>query len=145
RGEVLYQQSFLSIRRTCGQCNGAREIIKKRCTVCHGEGYRQVDRKLKVNIPPGVDNGTRLRLTQEGQPGPNGGPAGDLYVILKVRVRSIFDRRGMDLHCMIPMIVAQAAQGSELVVPSSEGDGWAHMLDGTATRDALSIMVMGVP
>src|SRR5215470_15128309 len=74
RGEVLYQQSFLSIRRTCGQCGGSGEIIKKRCTVCHGEGYKQVERKLKVNIPPGVDNGTRLRLSHEGQPGPNNGP-----------------------------------------------------------------------
>src|SRR5580692_3918089 len=74
RGEVLYQQSFLSIRRTCGQCNGAGEIIKKRCAVCQGEGYQRVDRKLKVNIPAGVDNGTRLRLSQEGNPGASGGP-----------------------------------------------------------------------
>ena len=145
RGEVLYQQSFLSIRRTCGQCNGAGEIVKKRCTVCHGEGYRQVDRKLKVNIPPGVDNGTRLRLTQEGQPGPNGGPAGDLYVILKVRDHPIFDRRGNDLHCRIPINVAQAALGAELEIPTLESVESLKVPEGSQTGAAFRIRGKGVP
>jgi len=93
-GEVLYQQSFLSIRRTCGQCNGAGEIVKE---ALHRVPWRRLPAsgpQAEGQYPPGVDNGTRLRLTQEGQPGPNGGPAGDLYVILKVREHSIFDRRG---------------------------------------------------
>ena len=138
RGEVLYQQSFLSIRRTCGQCNGAGEIIKKRCTVCHGEGYHQVERKLKVNIPAGVDNGTRLRLSNEGQPGPNGGPPGDLYVILKVRDHPIFDRHGNDLHCKIPVNVAQAALGAELQMPTLDGAETVKVPGRNADRRAVS-------
>jgi molecular chaperone DnaJ len=145
RGEVLYQQSFLSIRRTCGQCGGTGEIIKKRCTVCHGEGYRQVDRKLKVNIPPGVDNGTRLRLSHEGQPGPNSGPPGDLYVILKVHDHPIFDRHGSDLHCKIPINVAQAALGAELQAPTLEGHENIKVHEGTQTGAQVRIRGKGVP
>jgi len=145
RGEVLYQQSFLSIRRTCGTCNGAGEMIKKRCTICHGEGYSQVNRKLKVNIPPGVDGGTRLRLSHEGQPGPNGGPNGDLYVILKVRDHPIFDRNGNDLHCKIPINVAQAALGAEVRVPTLEGPDTIKVPEGTQTGAQFRIRGKGVP
>lgn len=145
RGEVLYQQSFLSIRRTCGQCNGAGEIIKKRCTVCHGEGYSQVNRKLKVNIPPGVDGGTRLRLSHEGQPGPNCGPNGDLYVMLKVREHAIFDRHGNDLHCRIPVNVAQAALGAEIQVPTLEGADHVKIPEGTQTGAQFRLRGKGVP
>ena len=84
RGEVIYQQAFLSVRRTCSQCGGRGQIIRRPCKECKGEGYLRRERKLKVNIPPGVDDGTQLRLSQEGQPGANGGPPGDLYVVLKV-------------------------------------------------------------
>ncbi|MGH9630395.1 MAG: DnaJ domain-containing protein, partial [Bryobacteraceae bacterium] len=78
RGEVIFQQSFLSVRRTCTQCHGRGQLIRRACTQCKGEAYVRNDRKLKVNIPAGVDNGTRLRLSNEGQPGANGGPPGDL-------------------------------------------------------------------
>ncbi len=145
RGEVLYQQSFLSVRRTCGQCNGTGEMIKKRCTVCHGEAYRRVDRKLKVNIPAGVDNGTRLRLSNEGNPGPNGGPAGDLYVILKVREHAIFDRHGNDLHCRAPLNVAQAALGAELEVPTLDGLEKIKVPEATQTGAQFRIRGKGVP
>ena len=74
RGEVIYQQAFLSVRRTCSQCNGRGQIIRRPCKECRGQGYLRRERKLKVNIPAGVDNGTQLRLSQEGQPGVNGGP-----------------------------------------------------------------------
>ena len=85
RGEVIYQQAFLSVRRTCTQCGGRGQIIRRPCKECKGEGYLRRERKLKVNIPAGVDDGTQLRLSQEGQPGVNGGPPGDLYVVLKVK------------------------------------------------------------
>ncbi|MGH9660688.1 MAG: molecular chaperone DnaJ, partial [Bryobacteraceae bacterium] len=99
RGEVLYQQSFLTVRRTCGKCSGAGQIVQKPCADCRGQGYRNVERNLKVNIPAGVDTGTRMRLTGEGQPGHNGGPPGDLYVVLQVKEHPFFDRRESDLHC----------------------------------------------
>src|SRR5712692_7956149 len=145
RGEVLYQQSFLSIRRTCGQCNGAGEIIKKRCTVCQGEGYRQVDRKLKVNIPPGVDNGTRMRLSHEGDPGPNGGPPGDLYVVLKVREHPFLERHDYDLYCTIPINVAQAVLGDEIEIPTLEQPHKLKIPEGTQTGTEFRIRNKGVP
>ena len=118
RREILYQQGFLSIRRTCGTCNGAGQIIRNPCGACRGQGYRQVQRKLKVNVPPGVSDGTRLRLANEGQPGAHGGPPGDLYVFLKVREHPFFERRENDLHCTVPINLAQAALGAEIDVPT---------------------------
>lgn len=118
RREILYQQGFLSIRRTCSTCNGAGQIIRNPCSTCRGQGYREVQRKLKINVPPGVDDGTRLRLASEGQRGANGGPQGDLYVFLKVREHSFFERREADLHCTIPINLAQAALGAEIDVPT---------------------------
>lgn len=118
RGEVFYQQSFLSIRRTCGTCNGSGQVIRNPCGECRGNGFRQAQRKLKINIPAGVDTGTRVRLTGEGQPGFHGGPAGDLYVFLKVKEHAFFVREEHDLHCSIPLNVAQAALGCEVEIPT---------------------------
>jgi molecular chaperone DnaJ len=120
RGEVIYQQSFLSVRRTCGTCSGSGHIVRNPCSQCRGQGYQQVQRKLKVNIPAGVDDGTRLRVGSEGQPSPNGGPSGDLYVFLKVKEHPFFERHEQDLHCTIPINVAQAALGCEIDVPTLE-------------------------
>jgi molecular chaperone DnaJ len=145
RGEVIYQQSFLSIRRTCGQCNGVGEIVRKRCGACNGEGYKQVDRKLKVNIPGGVDNGTRLRLTHEGQPGLNGGPPGDLYVVLKVKEHPFFERQESDLHCTIPVNIAQAALGAEISIPTLEGQESVKIPEGTQTGAQFRLRSRGVP
>ena len=114
RGEVIYQQAFLSVRRTCSQCGGRGQIIRRPCKECKGEGHLRRERKLKVNIPAGVDNGTQLRLSQEGQPGGNGGPPGDLYVVLKVAEHPIFERNEYDLHCTVPINIAQAALGASV-------------------------------
>jgi molecular chaperone DnaJ len=121
RGEILYQQSFLSIRRTCSTCGGSGQIIRNPCTECRGHGYQQIQRKLKVNIPAGVDDGTRLRLANEGQPGVKGGPNGDLYVFLKVKEHPFFERQNTDLHCTIPINLAQATLGAEINVPTLDG------------------------
>src|SRR5260370_3741601 len=92
RGEVVYQQSFLSIRRTCSMCGGRGQVVRQMCKECKGEGHKRTDRKLKINVPAGVDNGTRLRVTGEGQAGANGGPPGDLYVVFKVKEHPVFER-----------------------------------------------------
>ena len=118
RGEVIYQQSFLSIRRTCSTCNGTGQVIRNPCSECRGQAFRQAQRKLKINIPAGVDTGTRVRLSGEGQPGFHGGPPGDLYVFLKVKEHPFFERQENDLHCTIPLNVAQAALGCEIEVPT---------------------------
>ncbi|MCC6861820.1 MAG: molecular chaperone DnaJ [Bryobacterales bacterium] len=145
RGEVLYQQSFLSIRRTCGACGGSGQIIRTPCTACRGQGVRQVERKLKVNIPAGVDHGTRLRLSHEGQPGGNGGPPGDLYVVLKVREHPFFERQGNDLHCTIPVNVAQAALGAEIEVPTLDGMETLRIPEGTQHGAQFRLRNKGVP
>ena len=144
RGEVLYQQSFLSIRRTCATCNGAGQIIRNPCSQCRGHGYRQVHRKLKVTIPPGVDETTRIRLANEGQPGANGGPAGDLYVFLKVREHAFFERREQDLHCTIPVNIAQAALGTEIEVPTLEQPYKLKIPEGTQSGAQFRIRHKGV-
>jgi len=144
RGEILYQQSFLSIRRTCSTCNGSGQIIRNACNECRGHGYRQVQRKLKVNIPPGVDDGTRLRLSGEGQPGSHGGPSGDLYVFLKVKAHPFFERQGTDLHCTIPINIAQAALGAEIEVPTLGSPHKLKIPEGTQTGAQFRLRNQGV-
>lgn len=145
RGEILYHQSFLSIRRTCSTCGGSGQIIRNPCSECRGQGYRQAQRKLKVNIPAGVDDGTRLRLAQEGQPGVNGGPGGDLYVFIKVREHPFFERREQDLHCTIPINVAQAALGCEIEVPTLEGLHKIKIPEGSQNGAQVRLRNRGVP
>ncbi len=145
RGEVLYQQSFLSIRRTCSTCNGAGQIIRNPCSQCRGHGYKQAQRKLKINIPAGVDNGTRVRLTGEGQPGANGGPPGDLYVFLKVKEHAFFERQDKDLHCTIPVNMAQAALGCEVDVPTLDEPSKLKIPEGAQTGSQFRIRGKGVP
>lgn len=144
RGEVIYQQSFLSIRRTCSTCNGSGQIIRNPCSECRGQGYRQVQRKLKVNIPAGVDDGNRLRLSSEGQPGANGGPPGDLYVFLKVKDHAFFERRESDLHCTIPINIAQAALGCEIDVPTLESTQKLKIPEGTQNGAQFKLRHKGV-
>jgi molecular chaperone DnaJ len=144
RGEILYQQSFLSIRRACSTCNGVGQIIRNPCTTCRGQGARQVSKKMKINIPAGVDDGTRLRLHGEGQPGTAGGPPGDLYVFLKVKDHPFFERREHDLHCTIPLNVAQAVLGAEIHVPTLEGPHKLKIPEGTQNGAQFRLRHKGV-
>jgi len=145
RGELVYQQSFLSIRRTCSHCGGAGQVIRRACTQCRGDGYLRTQEKLKVNIPAGVDTGTRLRLGGKGQPGANGGPAGDLYVVLKVEDHPIFERHDNDLYCTIPINVAQAALGAEIEVPTIDGAEPLRIPEGTQSGATFRLRNQGVP
>lgn len=145
RGEVLYQQSFLSIRRTCSTCGGSGKVIRNPCSQCRGNGYQQVQRKLKINIPAGVDDGTRVRLAGEGQPGAGGGPAGDLYVFLKVKEHPFFERHEHDLHCTIPLNIAQATLGAEIEVPTLEQPHKLKIPEGTQSGAQFRLRGKGVP
>jgi molecular chaperone DnaJ len=145
RGEVVFQQSFLSVRRTCSQCGGRGQIIRRPCRECRGDGYLRTERKLKVNIPPGVDTGTRLRLAGEGQPGANGGPAGDLYVVVRVKEHPIFTRDEDDLHCKVPINVAQAALGTDVDVLTFDGLQTVKVPEGTQAGTRLRVKGLGVP
>lgn len=145
RGEVVYQQGFLSIRRTCGQCGGMGQTARKHCSECQGQGYKRTQDKLKVNIPAGVDSGMRLRVSGKGQPGANGGPAGDLYVAISVEDHPLFERQEKDLHCTIPVNIAQAALGAEIQVPTLEGEEPFKIPEATQSGATFRLRNKGVP
>ncbi len=145
RGEVLYQQSFLSIRKTCPTCGGRGKVIRQACSQCRGEGFSRTEKKLKVNIPAGVDNGTRLRLTGEGNPGPPGSQPGDLYVVVKVTEHAVFERREYDLHCTLPINIAQAALGDEIEVETFDGPQTVRIPEGTQSGANFKMRALGVP
>jgi molecular chaperone DnaJ len=145
RGQLVYQQGFFTINRTCPACQGAGQIVKERCTECRGQGRVNRERTIELRIPPGVDTGTRLRVQGEGEPGPNGGPAGDLYVVLEVKEHTFFERRGADLYCTIPLSMAQAALGTELQVPGLSAEERLKIPEGTQSGAVFRIKGKGLP
>jgi len=121
RGRVRAQQGFFTVERACPTCQGAGQVIDKPCRACAGQGRVRIDKTLKVNIPAGVEDGTRIRLTGEGEAGARGGPAGDLYVFLSVRRNALFEREGADIHCRVPISMVQATLGGGIEVPTLDG------------------------
>jgi molecular chaperone DnaJ len=120
-GQVRLQQGFFSIQQTCPTCRGRGKIIKEPCPACHGQGRVRKAKTLVVKIPAGVDNGDRIRLSGEGEAGVHGGPAGDLYVDVRVNPHPLFVRQGNDLHCEIPISFVMAAIGGSVDIPTLEG------------------------
>jgi len=120
-GKVRAQQGFFTVERTCPTCGGLGQIIKNPCAACGGAGRVQKDRSLSVNIPQGVETGTRIRLAGEGEAGLRGGPTGDLYLFIEVADHPIFQREGQDLYCRVPVSMTQAALGGDIEVPSIDG------------------------
>jgi molecular chaperone DnaJ len=120
-GQVRMQQGFFSIQQTCPRCRGEGRIIGDPCTKCGGAGRVEESRTLSVKVPPGVDNGDRIRLSGEGEAGEKGAPPGDLYVHIRVKEHSIFEREGNDLYCEVPISFVTAVLGGELAVPTLEG------------------------
>lgn len=120
-GQVRMQQGFFSVQQTCPACNGRGKTISDPCGDCHGRGLVEESKTLSVKVPPGVDNGDRIRLAGEGEAGPEGGPAGDLYVQCSVREHPIFERDGKNLYCEVPISFVDAALGGELEVPCLDG------------------------
>ncbi len=116
-GRVRAQQGFFAIERTCPTCQGRGEIIDNPCPSCAGSGRKTVERTLSVNVPPGVEDGTRIRLAGEGEAGVRGGPPGDLYIFLSVKPHPFFQRDGADLYCRVPISMVRAALGGEITRP----------------------------
>jgi molecular chaperone DnaJ len=144
-GQVRFQQGFFSITRTCSQCHGSGQVIKNRCTVCHGEGRVVHEKTLELKIPAGVDNGSKLRISGEGDAGGKGGPAGDLYVVLNVQEHEFFERREHDLYCHVPINFAQAALGTQIMIPTLEGEEEKLSIPaGTQTGSTFRIKGRGV-
>jgi molecular chaperone DnaJ len=144
RGQLAYQQGFFTITRTCPACQGAGQIVKERCTECRGQGRIEKERTIELRIPPGVDTGTRLRVQGEGEPGPNGGPTGDLYVVLDVKEHPYFERRGADLYCTIPISITQASLGVELQVPGLGSEEKLKIPEGTQSGAVFRVRGKGL-
>ncbi len=121
RGRIRAQQGFFTIERTCPTCNGGGRIIEKPCRACRGSGRVHREKTLQVNVPAGVEDGTRIRLGGEGEAGLNGAPPGDLYIFLSVTPHRIFQRDGADIHCQVPIRMTTAALGGQIEVPSIDG------------------------
>ncbi len=122
RGQVRHQQGFLVISRTCGQCRGTGQTINNPCRECRGQGRVRNEKTLEIKIPAGVDAGSRLRISGEGESGAYGGEPGDLYVVVNVKEHDYFERDGADLYCMMPVSFSQAALGGEIHVPTLDGE-----------------------
>lgn len=120
-GKVRAQQGFFTVERTCPTCSGLGQIIKNPCKSCGGNGRVHKDRSLAVNIPAGVETGTRIRLSGEGEAGMRGGPAGDLYIFIEVEPHAIFEREASNLFCRVPVSMATAALGGDIEVPTIDG------------------------
>jgi molecular chaperone DnaJ len=122
QGKVRAQQGFFMVERTCPMCHGAGEVIEVPCRDCRGEGRTDKTKTLKINVPPGVDEGTRIRLSGEGEAGARGAPAGDLYIFLHVARHAIFERQGTTLFAKAPISFTTAALGGEIALPGLDGD-----------------------
>lgn len=120
-GKVRAQQGFFTVERTCPTCSGVGQIIKNPCKKCNGQGRVEKSRSLSVNIPAGVETGTRIRLSGEGEAGVRGGPAGDLYIFVEVAAHKIFERDGINLFCRVPVSMTSAALGGDIEVPTIDG------------------------
>ncbi|OLC87906.1 MAG: molecular chaperone DnaJ [Acidobacteria bacterium 13_1_40CM_4_61_5] len=145
RGQLVSQQGFFMITRTCPACQGAGQVIRERCLECRGQGRIEREKTIELRIPPGVDSGTRLRVAGEGESGPNGGPPGDLYVVLEVKEHPFFERRGADLYCTIPISMAQAALGAELMVPGLTTEERLKIPEGTQSGTVFRLKGKGLP
>jgi molecular chaperone DnaJ len=120
-GQVRMQQGFFSIQQTCPKCHGSGKVVASPCATCHGAGRVKRHKTLSVKIPAGVDEGDRIRLSGEGEVGVNGGPAGDLYVVIHIKQHPVFQRDHNDLHCEMPISFSTAALGGEIEIPTLDG------------------------
>jgi molecular chaperone DnaJ len=145
RGQLRYQQGFFSVARACGTCSGTGTVITDPCTTCRGETRVAREFKMNVKVPAGVEDGTRIRYSGEGEAGRFGGPRGDLYVVLTVRPHDFFERDGNDLHCVGPISFPQAALGAEIEIPSLDGEVTLKIPEGTQNGKEFRIRNEGVP
>lgn len=145
QGQMVFQQGFFRVNRVCEICNGSGEVIRDHCRECRGSGRIESQQTLQVRVPPGVDDGARLRLVGEGEAGIAGGPAGDLYVVISVRRHSMFERDGTDLHIEVPVPFVQAALGSEIEVPTLEGRVKVTIPEGTQSGKVIPLPGRGLP
>src|SRR5271166_2284041 len=146
QGRIRHAQGFFTLERTCPSCQGRGQVIDSPCASCSGSGRVTRERTLSVNIPPGVEDGTRIRLAGEGEAGVRGGPPGDLYIFLSMAAHPFFQREGADLHCRVPISLVVAALGGELEVPAIDGSNTrVKVPEGSQSGRRFRIQDKGMP
>lgn len=143
-GQVRMQQGFFSVQQTCPKCHGTGKMVKDPCPTCHGNGRVKQNKTLNVKIPAGVDKGDRIRLSGEGEAGVNGGPTGDLYVVVHLKEHPIFQRDGANLHCEMPISFSTAALGGEIEVPTLDGAAKMKIPAETQTGSVFRLRGKGI-
>ena len=144
-GQVRYQQGFFSVARTCHVCRGAGRVIKEPCATCNGAGRVEREKQMEVKIPAGVETGSRLRVSGEGEAGTQGGAPGDLYVVIHVAAHEQFERQGSNLYEAVPITFAQAALGAEMMVKTLDGEEKLKIPTGTQTGTVFRLRGKGMP
>ena len=143
-GQVRMQQGFFSIQQTCPKCHGSGKVITDPCAPCGGAGRIKRNKTLEVKIPVGIDNGMRIRSSGNGEPGTNGGPAGDLYVEIHIKPHAVFQREGDDLHCEMPISFVKATLGGEIEVPTLSGKVSFTIPEGTQSGKTFRLKGKGI-
>ena len=144
-GQTRYQQGFFSVMRTCSNCQGKGQIIKSPCKKCRGAGRVEKEKTIEIKIPAGVETGSRLRVTGEGEAGVNGGPSGDLFIVLHLAEHEHFERQGANLYSAVPMTFAQAALGADIQVKTLDGEEDLKVPAGTQTGTVFRVKGKGMP
>ena len=145
QGQVRMSQGFFSVQQTCPTCHGTGKHIPSPCKKCQGQGKVKTQKTLEVNIPAGIEDGMRIRNAGKGEPGVNGGPAGDLFVEIHIKRHPVFERDGTDLHCTIPLAFTKAALGGEIEVPTLHGKASMTVPEGTQTGQVFRLRSKGMP
>lgn len=144
QGEIRRQQGFFMMSQTCPKCQGTGQMIKDPCDTCHGSGKKKKKSNLMVKVPPGIDQGQRLKLSGEGGAGTHGGPAGDLYVLIDIETHELFEREGFDVLCTVPISFSQAALGAEIEVPTLSGRVALNIQAGTQSGKKMRLKNKGI-
>lgn len=143
-GEVRRQQGFFTIAQPCPKCHGQGQMIKDPCDTCHGRGRNKKREKLSVKVPAGIDEGQRLKLSGQGDAGMNGGPSGDLYVLIQIQEHEFFNREEYDVHCEVPISFTQAALGTDIEVPTLHGRVSMKIPEGTQSGQKMKLRHKGI-
>ena len=143
-GTVHMRQGFFSVQQTCPHCRGTGKIIPEPCTTCNGAGRVKKQKTLEVKIPAGINEGMRIRSAGNGEPGVNGGPAGDLYIEIRIKPHEIFERDGDDLHCTVPVLLTTVALGGPIMVPTLGGKAEIELPEGTQHGKTFRLRGKGI-
>ena len=145
RGQVISSRGFFQVSQTCGRCRGTGHVIERPCRKCGGEGRAEMTSRIKLKIPAGIEDGSRLRSSRNGEAGIRGGPPGDLYVVIHIKEHEVFEREGDNLYCEVPISFTTAALGGEVEVPTLEGRAHLKIPAGTQGATVFKLRGKGIP